>query len=80
MSTTGVNENLVELCYSKFADHYGKSCWVSSYPTWSNLNETDKKFWKDLVMGSRTGFKRDLTLAQKDEKTTQFNPSLDPAV
>lgn len=62
-----LNESLIELCYAKFQDYYGKSCWVSNYPTWSRLTNEDKQFWTQLIMGCRNGFKKEIAHAMNHE-------------
>lgn len=77
-SLSTVNECLVELVYSKFSGHYSKKNWVSDYPLWNTLSEEDKQFWKELVMGVRCGYRKDLMKSQKvDPEPKSNDPSLE---
>lgn len=67
VQTSSLNESLIELSYSKWADHYSKKNWLSNYPTWSTLTDDDKEFWTRLVLGIRGGYRRELIKASKED-------------
>lgn len=62
---SSVNQSLVELVYSKFAGQYSRDCWFTSFPLWTELSTERQEFWKDLVIGTRSGFRREITHAQR---------------
>ena len=62
---SSVNQSLVELVYSKYAGQYSRDNWISSVPLWTELSTDRQDFWKDIVLGIRTGFRRDISVSQR---------------
>lgn len=60
-----MSEQLVELAYSKFVNHYSKRNWFSNEPNWVQLSERDRKFWNEFVVGIKFNFKGEPIQSEK---------------
>lgn len=57
MSTDNIKiENLTKFAYSEFCSHYSKRNWLSNEPLWNELDEKDKLFWKNFILGIKSDF------------------------
>lgn len=54
-----INDNLVELAYSKYSGYYSKKNYISNEPIWNQLSDNTKDFWRNFVFGIQHSFKGD---------------------
>lgn len=51
-----MSQEIVELAYSRFAQHYSKKNWWSNQPLWNTLIEEDKEFWSEFIKSVQANF------------------------
>lgn len=51
-----MSQEIVELAYTRFAQHYSQKNWFSNLPLWNTLSDADKEFWTDFIKNVQANF------------------------
>lgn len=51
-----MSQEIVELSYSRFAQHYSRKNWWANVPLWSTLSDSDKEFWVDFIKAIQSNY------------------------